>query len=197
MFYSAAGRQGLHVWRQRISPATFEPIGEPELMTPGAEHSFYPAAAAREIELPRHSRRHQSLVRRHRRRQPAPPLARFGVSRGAQASSVISRCRGTGARSRILRRGRYGGELHVRELESGADTMVGGDLRQSRVSGDLPKRGSRSPTGRSCRDRRCSVRCFSRASLTARREWSATTVVAARANGSMNGRCSSKRSAPD
>ena len=26
-------------------PATFEPIGAPELMTPGAEHSFYPAAA--------------------------------------------------------------------------------------------------------------------------------------------------------
>ncbi len=51
MFYSAAGRQGLHIWRQRISPATFEAIGEPELMTPGADHSFFPAAARTKLSF--------------------------------------------------------------------------------------------------------------------------------------------------
>jgi hypothetical protein len=36
IFFTAAGRQGIHVWRQRVSPPTFVPNGGPELMTPGA-----------------------------------------------------------------------------------------------------------------------------------------------------------------
>jgi hypothetical protein len=43
VFFTAAGRQGIHVWRQRISPTTFEPIGPPELMTPGSDSAFFPA----------------------------------------------------------------------------------------------------------------------------------------------------------
>ena len=45
IFFSAAWRQGVHVWRQRIAPETFESIGAPELMTPGADMAFFPTAA--------------------------------------------------------------------------------------------------------------------------------------------------------
>src|SRR5204863_8412869 len=30
IFFAAAGRQGIHVWRQRVSSATFQPMGPPE-----------------------------------------------------------------------------------------------------------------------------------------------------------------------
>ena len=42
IFFSAAGRHGLHVWRQRLSPITFEAHGAPELLTPGGESEFFP-----------------------------------------------------------------------------------------------------------------------------------------------------------
>jgi len=45
IFFTAAGRQGVHVWRQRVSPATFEASGSPELMTPGADSAFFPTVA--------------------------------------------------------------------------------------------------------------------------------------------------------
>ena len=49
IFFTAAGRQGINVWRQRISPATFEPNGPPELMTPGGESAFFPTVSRRRL----------------------------------------------------------------------------------------------------------------------------------------------------
>ena len=45
IFFTAAGRQGINVWRQRISPPTFEPNGPPELMTPGSDSAFFPTVS--------------------------------------------------------------------------------------------------------------------------------------------------------
>ncbi len=49
IFFMAAGRQGIHVWRQRVSPATFEPNGPPELMTPGGESAFFPTVSRQRL----------------------------------------------------------------------------------------------------------------------------------------------------
>ncbi len=43
VFYTGAGRQGVQIWRQRISPPTFGAIGAPEGMTPGGEYAFFPS----------------------------------------------------------------------------------------------------------------------------------------------------------
>ena len=49
IFFTAAGRQGIHVWRQRVSPATFAPSGGPELMTPGGESAFFPTVSRQRL----------------------------------------------------------------------------------------------------------------------------------------------------
>lgn len=47
IFFSAAGRQGLHVWRQRLSPTLFQAHGAPELLTPsGSPRSSRPPRMA-------------------------------------------------------------------------------------------------------------------------------------------------------
>ena len=43
VFYTGAGRQGVQIWRQRISPQTFGAIGAPEGMTPGGDYAFFPS----------------------------------------------------------------------------------------------------------------------------------------------------------
>jgi Tol biopolymer transport system component len=45
IFFSAAGRQGVHVWRQRLSPLTLNAHGSPEVLTPGGESAFFPSVA--------------------------------------------------------------------------------------------------------------------------------------------------------
>lgn len=45
ILFSAAGRQGLHVWRQRLSPTSFQAHGAPELLTPGGESAFFPTGS--------------------------------------------------------------------------------------------------------------------------------------------------------
>jgi Tol biopolymer transport system component len=49
IFFTAAGRPGIHVWRQRVSPTTFEPYGSPELMTPGGESAFFPTVSRKRL----------------------------------------------------------------------------------------------------------------------------------------------------
>jgi len=49
IFFTAAGRQGIDVWRQRVSPPTFVPNGGPELMTPGGESAFFPTVSRQRL----------------------------------------------------------------------------------------------------------------------------------------------------
>jgi len=45
LVFSAITPQGVSLWRQRLSPATWQPVGEPERLTEGAELDAYPTAA--------------------------------------------------------------------------------------------------------------------------------------------------------
>ena len=49
IFFTAAGRQGINVWRQRILPSTFEPNGPTELVTPGSDSAFFPTVSRRRL----------------------------------------------------------------------------------------------------------------------------------------------------
>jgi Tol biopolymer transport system component len=127
VFYSAVGRHGLHVWRQRISAATFEPTSEPELMTPGAEHSFYPAAAGGKLSfLGTHADTNLwSVAIDATAGTTSGPLRR--LTRGAGIVNHLTLSRDGRSLAYFAARS-IRGELHVRELESGVDTMVGGDI---------------------------------------------------------------------
>ncbi len=142
IFYSAAGRQGLHVWRQRVSRATFEAIGVPELMTPGAEHSFYPAAARGKLSfLGTHADTNIWSVAIDATSGAAHgPLRRLTRGPGIVSSFTLSQ---DGRTLAYFAARTAGGELHVRELESGADTMVGGDPSRSRGFPAISPNGDR------------------------------------------------------
>ena len=43
VFYTAASRQGVQIWRQRVSPQTFDAIGAPAAVTPGGDYAFFPS----------------------------------------------------------------------------------------------------------------------------------------------------------
>jgi Tol biopolymer transport system component len=45
ILFSAVTREGAHVWRQRIAPHTFEPVGAPERLTHGTEMARFSAVA--------------------------------------------------------------------------------------------------------------------------------------------------------
>jgi GMC oxidoreductase len=49
IFFAAAGRLGIRVWRQRVSPTTFTPDGPPELMTPGGESAYFPTVSCQRL----------------------------------------------------------------------------------------------------------------------------------------------------
>ena len=128
---------------------TFEAIGAPELMTPGADYAFFPAVARDDLTFRRHARRRQSLVGRHRRRQRSRVRSASSSDAGRRGSSAISRCRRTGGRSRILRREHRPAASCMSGSWRAAPTRVDGEpaaiagiSRQSRPA------GSRSPTGR-------------------------------------------------
>ena len=46
LVFSAAGGQGINLYRQRISEATFQPVSAPERLTTGSETAWLPTAAA-------------------------------------------------------------------------------------------------------------------------------------------------------
>ncbi len=46
LVFSAAGAQGVNLYRQRLLPSTFQPAGAPERLTVGSEASWLPTAAA-------------------------------------------------------------------------------------------------------------------------------------------------------
>ncbi len=131
IFFSAAGRQGLHLWRQRISPTTFEPIGAPELMTPGAEHSFYPAAARNKLSfLSTHADVNVWSVAIDAASGKAyGPLRRLTRGPGIVSYFTLSQ---DGRTLAYFAAPTIRGELHVRELQSGADTIAAGDPGASR-----------------------------------------------------------------
>ena len=131
IFYSAAGRQGLHVWRQRLSPATFEAAGMPELMTPGPDSAFFPVAARGRLSyVATHTDTNiWSVAIDAATGKAFGPLRRLTRGTGIVSHFSLSRNGRTLAyfAARTVR-----GELRVRDLESGSDTMGDGDAGLNR-----------------------------------------------------------------
>ena len=46
LVFSAAGAQGVSLYRQRLAASTFQPAGAPERLTAGSESAWLPTAAA-------------------------------------------------------------------------------------------------------------------------------------------------------
>ena len=49
LVFSAAGPQGVSLYRQRMATSTFQPVGAPECLTAGSEAAWLPSAAARRL----------------------------------------------------------------------------------------------------------------------------------------------------
>ena len=128
IFYTAAGRQGVQIWRQRVSPQTFNAIGAPEVMTRGADYAFFPSV----------TRGRLSFVGAHAdvnlwsvaidaaTGKTHGPLRRLTRGAGIVSNLTLSRDGRTLAYFRV---GMTGGELRVRNLENGSDTTIAGEPR--------------------------------------------------------------------
>ena len=196
IFFSAAWRQGVHVWRQRIAPGTFESIGAPEPMTPGADMAFFPTAARNRLAfVGTHADTNiWSIALDAASGTPYGPLRRLTRGPGIVGHLTLSQDGRALAyfAVRTLR-----GELHVRNLESGSDTIVEGDPALN------PGFPTISPGGAADRLQRAGARpaaatpcpyCESRRRRD--RDSSGTTAAAAHGSGSTNRRSWSKHSAP-
>ena len=126
IFYSAAGRQGMHVWRQRLSPGTFEAIGVPELMTPGGDFVFFPAMAAGRLSfVATHADVNLwSVAIDAAGGHVHGPLRRLTRGAGIVGHLTVSQ---DGRTLAYFAASMTGSELHLRNLENGSETTVAGD----------------------------------------------------------------------
>jgi hypothetical protein len=131
IFFTAAGRLGIHVWRQRVSPATFAPDGPPELMTPGGESAFFPTASRHRLGfVSAHTDTNMWSVGidpRTGTAEGAPRRLTHGVARREYAGLLRCRIRRHGA----ARQGSEKRHGHLARWRS---------RRQSRVSSDIARR---------------------------------------------------------
>ena len=131
LFYTAAGRQGIHVWRQHVSPTTFEAIGSPELMTPGGDSAFFPTVARQRLAFVGvHADTNMWSVGIDARTGKAKDSPRR-LTRGAGFVNhfTVSRDGNTLA---YFAAGPSGADLHVRDLQRSTDATLGGDAGDNR-----------------------------------------------------------------
>ena len=128
IFYSAAGREGVRVWRQRVSP-TLESIGAPELMTPGGDWAYFPTAAHGRLSfVGTHADINLwSIATDAGTGSAHGPLRRLTRGAGFHSHLTLSE---DGRSLAYFAAGTSGGELHVRNLESGSDTVIGADAER-------------------------------------------------------------------
>jgi Tol biopolymer transport system component len=125
-FYTGAGRLGVQIWRQRVSPRTFEAIGAPEVMTLGSDYAFFPSV----------TRGRLSFVGTHAdvnlwsvaidaaTGKTHGPLRRLTRGAGIVSHLTVSQDGGTLAYFGVSM---IGSQLHVRNLENGSDAMIEGE----------------------------------------------------------------------
>ena len=131
IFFTAAGRQGIHVWRQRVSPSTFEPDGPPELMTPGGESAYFPTASRRRLGFVGvHTDTNMWSVGIDPKTGRADGAPRR-LTRGAGLVSSFSVSR-DGKRLAYFAAGSGGAHVHLRDLQRGTDVTLDGDTGVSR-----------------------------------------------------------------
>jgi Tol biopolymer transport system component len=126
VFYVAGGRQGVNIWRQRVSPATFEAMDPPELVTPGGDYAFFPALARGRLSfVGTHADTGLWSVAIDAASGKAHgPLRR--LTRGAGIASHLTLSR-DGRTLAYFAVSMIGGELHIRSLEDGTDAMIDGE----------------------------------------------------------------------
>jgi Tol biopolymer transport system component len=131
IFFTAAGRQGIHVWRQRISLPTYAPDGPLELITPGGESAFFPTTSRQRLGFVSvHTDTNMwsvGLDARTGKAEGAPRRLTRGT--GFVNSFTVSR---DGHALAYFAAGSGGAALRVRNLASGTDTAVEGDTGLSR-----------------------------------------------------------------
>jgi Tol biopolymer transport system component len=125
IFYSGAARYGLHIWRQRVTP-TYETIGAPELITPGGDFGFFPSAARGRLSfVATHADSNLwSIAIDAGSGKPHGPLRRLTRGAGIVGHLTLSQDGRTLAYF-VVRM--MPGELRVRDLETGSETIVEGD----------------------------------------------------------------------
>jgi Tol biopolymer transport system component len=123
IFFTAANRQGIHVWRQRIVPKTFQPDGTAEMMTPGNEAAYFPTVSrGRLCFVSVHADTNMWSVSIDARTGKADGAPRR-LTRGPGLVSNFSVSR-DGSRLAYFSAGPTGIGLHVKDLLAGTDTTV-------------------------------------------------------------------------
>jgi Tol biopolymer transport system component len=142
IFYSAAGRQGVHVWRQRLSLATFEAVGALDLMTPGGNFAFFPSLARGRLSfVATHADVNLwSIAIDAASGTALGPLRRLTRGAGIVSHLTLSQDGRTLAYFSV---GMTGADLRVRNLEDGADTPVSGAAHVNRGFPALSPSGRR------------------------------------------------------
>ena len=126
IFYTGAGRQGVQIWRQQVSPQTFDAIGTPEAMTPGGDYAFFPSATRGRLSfVGTHADVNLWSVAIDATTGNAHgPLRRLTRGAGIVSHLTVSQDGRTLAHFGVSM---SGGELHVRDLENGADARIEGE----------------------------------------------------------------------
>ena len=131
IFFTGAGRQGINLWRQRVAPATFAPVGPLELMTPGGESAFFPTASRQRLGfVSAHTDTNMWSVGIDPRTGKAEGAPRR-LTRGTGFVSYFTVSR-DGNTLAYFAAGSGGTALRIRDLKSGADTAVDGETGFSR-----------------------------------------------------------------
>jgi hypothetical protein len=191
IFYSAADRQGVHVWRQRVSLATFETVSAPELMTPGGDYKFFPSVARGSLSfVATHADVNLwSIAMDAANGTVHGPLRRLTRGAGLVSHLTLSQDGRTLAYFTV---GMMGADLRLRNLENGVETPVHGAANINRGFPAISRSGREVAYSTIVPGPPVQRPLFSRTSMAEKRERSATTAVAVRGNGSTNRRCSSK-----
>jgi len=131
IFFTAAGRPGIHVWRQRVSPGTFVAIGSPEMMTPGADSAFFPTVARQRLGF--------VGVHADTNMWSVGIDAQTGIARGQPQRltrgggfvSYFSMSR-DGNTLAYFAAGSSGAAVRIRDVERGSEAVLGGDAGDNR-----------------------------------------------------------------
>jgi Tol biopolymer transport system component len=130
LIFSAASREGgVNLWGQRLTPVSFQPTGDPELLTPGNDLAWFPTSAAGRL----------AFVTTHpdinlwsdavdvASGKPNGPLRRLTRGPGVLGHLSLTRDARTLA---YFAAGRGKGDLYLRDLESGSETIAAGETER-------------------------------------------------------------------
>jgi Tol biopolymer transport system component len=125
IIFSASTREGVNLWKQQLTPETFQPIGNPECLTPGTELAWFPAAAAgRLVFVATHPDMNLwSVAIDTATGMPYGPLRRLTRGPGILGHFSLTR---DGRTLAYFTGGRGKGDLYLRDLDSGSDIAAPG-----------------------------------------------------------------------